>query len=57
VAGMVRSVRSAGRRLRFIDLWAGEQKIQLIVRTERLTGGSRQEELADQLRRGDRIGR
>ncbi len=57
MGGMVRSVRTAGRQLRFIDLWSGgEQKIQLIVRADRLAGAGGHQ-LAEQLRRGDRIGR
>jgi hypothetical protein len=60
LAGMVRGVRTAGRHLRFIDLAVGEQKLQLIVRSDWLRGNQgdgAQMQLIEQLRRGDRIGR
>jgi lysyl-tRNA synthetase class II len=58
LAGMVRGVRTAGRHLRFIDLTVGEQKLQLIVRSDWLRDNAgAQMQLIEQLRRGDRIGR
>jgi len=56
IAGMISNVRSAGKKIKFIDLINNGDKIQLKVHAEHFSSLEQFNQQIDSLRRGDRIG-
>jgi len=56
IAGMIVNVRSSGKKLKFVDLFSNEDRIQLKVHADNFSSLEDFYQQIDSLRRGDRIG-